>query len=133
MTRHSSSAFEVTKWEESPILGSNGGAKVTRASVQMSLDGDLAGDGIVEWLMSYGEDGTATFVGLERVVGSVQGHAGSFVLRHTGTFDGQTAKAALEVVPGSGTDALRTMKGDGTLVAGMGKDGEREITLDYEL
>ena len=78
-----------TSWDENPALDGNGGSKVTHASVKMAFAGDLEGEGTVEWLMGYGDDGTAAFVGLERVVGKVGDRSGSFVLQHTGTFDGE--------------------------------------------
>jgi hypothetical protein len=126
--------FEVTNWDESPIFETeNGSPKVTRAMVSKSFHGDIAGEGTVEWLMGYQDDGTATFVGLERIVGRLGDRAGSFVLQHKGTFDGGVAKGELMVVPGSGTEDLQGLKGEGTFEAGMGSDGVRNVTLDYDV
>ena len=83
--------------------------------------------------MGYDDEGTATFVGLERVVGSIDGKEGTFALQHVGTFDGKVAKAKLKVVPGSGTGQLSGLTGEGSFEAGMGSDGERTITLDVEV
>ena len=49
--------------------------------------------------MMYRSDGSATFVGLERVVGHVAGKAGSFVLQRTGLFENGVAKESYLVVP----------------------------------
>jgi hypothetical protein len=125
------STFEVTNWDEQAILDEGGGSKATRAIVSKSFGGDIAGNGTVEWLMGYAKDGTATFVGLERIVGRVGERAGSFLLEHTGTFDGKLAKGHVRVVPGSGTEDLSDLEGEGTFEAGMGADGERSLTLDY--
>jgi uncharacterized protein DUF3224 len=130
---HATSAFEVKNWDESPIFDENGGSKVTRATVTRAFEGDVAGEGTVEWLMGYQEDGTATFVGLERIVGRVGERAGSFVVQHTGTFDGEMAEGELLVVPGSGTEDLRGLKGEGSFKAGLGPDGTRTFTLDYDI
>jgi hypothetical protein len=131
---HAEGTFEVENWDEEPILDTgDGGAKVTRALVTKSFTGDIAGQGTVEWLMGYQEDGTATFVGLERIVGRIGERAGSFVLQHTGTFDGALAKSTIVVVPGSGTEDLRALRGEGTFEAGMGEGGERHVALDYEV
>jgi hypothetical protein len=131
---HAEGTFEVESWDESPILETgNGTPKVTRALVTKSFAGDIAGEGNVEWLMGYQDDGTATFVGLERVVGRIGERAGSFVLQHTGTFDGSVAKGTIVVVPGSGTEDLRHLKGEGSFEAGMGADGVRNVTLDYDV
>ena len=133
MSGHAKAAFEVTNWDEQPSLQADGASKVTQASVTMAFEGDLEGEGSVEWLMGYGEDGTAAFVGLERIVGTVGGRSGSFVLQHTGTFDGESAKAALAIVPGSGTGELAGIEGDGSFEAGLGSDGVRSLELDYSI
>jgi uncharacterized protein DUF3224 len=133
MATSATAAFQVTNWEEDPLLEADGGPKVTRASVTMAFEGDLEGDGTVEWLMSYDNGSTARFVGMERVVGKVGDRSGTFVLQHIGAFDGETATAELLVVPGSGTDELEGLTGEGTFEAGMGADGKRSITLEYDL
>jgi hypothetical protein len=133
MSMHAAGTFEVENWDEQAILDENGGPKATRAVVTRSFTGDVAGTGAVEWLMGYRDDGTATFVGLERVVGRLGERAGSFLLQHTGTFDGALAKGHVRVVPGSGTEDLRELKGEGSFEAGLGKDGTRSFALDYEV
>jgi Protein of unknown function (DUF3224) len=125
------STFEVTNWDEQPVLDDDGGSKATRAIVSKSFTGDVVGKGTVEWLMGYRDDGTATFVGLERIVGRVGELAGSFLLEHSGSFDGELAKGRVRVVPGSGTEDLRGLEGEGSFEAGMGADGVRTLTLDY--
>ena len=134
MPTHATAEFEITNWDESETLNADGGSKVTHASVTRAFEGDLEGEGSVEWLMGYDDAGkTANFVGLERVVGKVGGREGSFVLQENGTFDGQIAKAELTVVPGSATGELAGMQGHGTFEAGLGSDGVRRFELDYEL
>jgi hypothetical protein len=81
--------------------------------------------------MMYRGDGSAAFVGLERVVGRIAGRAGSFVLQRVGVFEGGLAKESYSVVPGSGTGELRGLRGDGTTAVGHGN--EHPMTLTYEL
>ncbi len=95
------------------------------------MTGDIAGEGHVEYLMMYRSDGSATFVGLERVVGHVAGKAGSFVLQRTGVFESGAAKESYFVIPGSGTGELRGLRGEGTSAVGHGT--EHPLTLNYEL
>src|SRR5262245_14946459 len=102
MTR-ARATFEVKTWEEKPCDPVEGAPKLTRATVTKVFHGDLEGEGKVEYLMLYREDGSASFVGLERVAGRLGGRAGSFVLQHSGTFEAGTAKTTWSVVPGSGT------------------------------
>jgi Protein of unknown function (DUF3224) len=125
--------FQIDNWDENEILEADGGSKVTRALVTRSFDGDVDGEGSVEWLMAYDDSGKATFLGLERVEATIDGKTGSFVLQHVGKFDGQTADAELLVVPGTGTGDLSGLSGEGTFEAGMGPDGERNLNLEYEL
>ena len=81
--------------------------------------------------MMYRSDGSATFVGLERIVGQVAGKTGSFVLQRTGVFENGMAKESYFVVPGSGTGDLRGLRGEGTSAVGHGI--EHPLTLNYEL
>lgn len=133
MSRHTEATFEIVDWAEDDILHADAGPKVTRAVVTMSFMGELQGEGSVEWLMSYDHEGAAHFVGLERILGRIGDDTGSFVLQHVGTFDGESAKADVLIVPGSGTDELRDLQGKGSFLAGMGPGGERSISLDYDL
>jgi Protein of unknown function (DUF3224) len=130
---HATSTFEVGGWDEQAILAENGGPKATRAVVTRSFEGDIAGEGAVEWLMGYRDDGTATFVGLERIVGRLGERAGSFLLQHTGTFDGQLARGHVQVVAGTGTEGLRDLTGEGSFEAGLGAEGTRSFELDYDV
>jgi hypothetical protein len=133
METRAMATFKIDNWDENEILQTEGGSKITNAKVSRSFDGDLEGQGSVEWLMGYGEDGTATFVGLERVVGRICNKTGTFVLQHLGTFDGQLSKAQLTIVPGSGTGDLAGLRGEGSFEAGLGPEGERSIQLDLEV
>ena len=59
-------SFEVTGWDEHAFDVHAGAAKLTRAKVAKSYRGDVAGDSVTEWLMAYGEDGSASFVGKQK-------------------------------------------------------------------
>ncbi len=132
--RKASGTFQVQSWDENPVLEANGGPKVTQTKVSMAFEGDVEGEGTVEWLMGYdGDEKTAAFVGLERVVGKIGERSGSFVLQHVGSFDGALAKSELQIVPGSGTEELDGLTGTGSFEAGMGSDGVRRFSLDYDL
>lgn len=123
-------SFEVTSWNEDPYEELDGGGKLTRASVEQTFTGDIAGDGAVQWLMSYRSDGTAHFVGLQRIRGSVGGRAGSFVIETVGEFDATEATGMWSVVAGSGTADLEGLRGAGTFRAPHGPKASFE--LDYE-
>lgn len=123
--------FAIKSWNENPYSEGQDLPKLTRATVTKTFTGDIAGEGHVEYLMMYRGDGFAAVVGLERVVGSVAGRAGSFVLQRTGVFEAGVAKESYFVIPGSGTGELRGLSGEGTSAVGHGL--EHPLTLNYEL
>src|SRR6476620_4015471 len=129
--KHTANArFAIKSWEEKPYNESTDLPKLTRASVSKTYTGDIAGEAHVEYLMMYRSDGSATFVGLERVVGQLAGKTGSFVLQRTGLFEGGQAKETYSVVSGSGTGALQGLSGEGQSSVGHGL--EHPFALDYE-
>src|SRR5262245_43798467 len=131
MKKTATARFTIKSWNENPYSEGQDLPKLTRASVTKAFTGDLEGEGHVEYLMVYRSDGSATFVGLERIVGRFRGKAGTFVLERTGQFEGGQAKESYAVVPGSGTGELRNLRGDGR--SSLGHGTEYPFTLDYEL
>src|SRR5947199_9477907 len=125
------SRFTIKSWDEKPYSENQGLPKLTRAAVTKTFTGDIAGQGHVEYLMMYRSDGSATFVGLERVVGRLGGKAGSFVLQRTGVFENGVAKESYSVISGSGTGELTGLRGEGTSAVGHGS--EHPLTLTYEM
>ena len=130
MKQTASARFAIKSWDEKPYSEDQGLPKLTRASITKTYSGDVAGEAQVEYLMMYRTDGTATFVGLERVVGRLADRAGSFVLQRTGMFEGGQAKESYSVIPGSATGELEGLLGDGTSALGHGM--EHPFTLNYE-
>ena len=130
MKKHAEATFALNAWDEKPYNDMNGVPKLTRASVTKSYQGDITGEGKLEYLMMYRDDGSASFIGLERLVGSVGGRAGTFVLQHSGTFKEGVATVALVVVLGSGTGDLHGVTGDGKFA--VGHQPPYSMTLDYD-
>ena len=123
--------FSIKSWDEKPYSEGQDLPKLTRAVVTKTFIGDIVGEGQVEYLMMYRGDGSATFVGIERVVGNVAGKAGSFVLQRTGVFENGVAKESYVVIAGSGTGELLGLRGEGTSAVGHGT--EHPLTLNFEL
>ncbi len=128
---HAKVTFKIVSWDENPFDESDDGLKLTQAHVKRSFDGDLTGTGNLMYVMTHIDSGNAVFLGYEKVVGSLGGRTGSFVLRHTGSYDGGKATAELEVVTGSGTDELVGLSGTGRFSAGHAE--EHDMPLDYEV
>jgi Protein of unknown function (DUF3224) len=120
--------FTVTSWDEETYTEREGDRKLTRAAVTQDLAGDVTGKGQVEWLMSYAEDGTAHFVGLQMFEGLIDGREGSAVLETIGDFDGKEAAWNGKVVEGSAAGEWSGMSGEGQFRAPHGN--KATFTLD---
>src|SRR4051794_9048747 len=114
--------FAINCWDEKPLSEPPDQPKLTRATVGKTYSGDIEGEGQVEYLMMYRGDGSASFVGLERIAGRIGGKSGSFVLQRTGVFEGGQAKESYSVIPGSATGGLQGLTGDGTSAVGHGME-----------
>lgn len=128
MTEENKGVFKVQSWDEKATQEMSGGAKITRAAVTQSYEGVISGHGSVEYVMFHRGDGTAIFVGMERIDGSVGGKTGTFVIRHDGTFEDDAARSQWVVIPGSGSGELEGLGGAGSFDAGHG--GEGAVTFD---
>ena len=131
MSRTANARFAIQSWDEKPYSEGQGLPRLTRATVAKTFTGDIEGEGHVEYLMMYRSDGSATFLGMERIVGRLGGKAGTFVLQRSGVFEGGLAKESYSVIAGSGTGELGGLRGEGTSAVGHGN--EHPFTLSYEL
>lgn len=131
MKKTANARFSIKSWDEKPYSEGKDLPKMTRASVDKTFTGDIDGEGHVEYVMMYRSDGTAAFVGLERITGRIAGRNGSFVLQRTGVFEGGQAKESYSVVTGSGTGELRSLRGEGT--SSVGHAADYPFALNYEL
>jgi hypothetical protein len=97
-------AFEITGWDQQPYDEPAEGPALSRATVRKRFSGALAGESVAEVLIC----GEAGYVVSERVTGTLDGRAGTFVLQHGAATDGTSFG---HVVPGSGTGALTGLRG----------------------
>ncbi len=124
-------SFEVTSWSEDPAAELVGAAKVTVASIGQRFRGGIEAETVADMVMTYRDDGTAEFVGYQRVRGRIGERAGAFVLQSIGGYDGTAARSQLTVVSGSATGSLAGLAGTGASEAPAGSTGT--FTFDYEL
>lgn len=118
------SKYEPVSYEEPPA-----GPVLSRIHVEESFSGDIEADGVVEFLQAAQPDGTASFVGIERVTGAIAGRSGTFLLQDSGTVAAGIVSGDWFVVPGSGTGELAGLRGTGGFRANLGEGAE--VTLDY--
>ena len=131
MATRATAHFQIKSWDEAPYQESEGEGKLTRASVTSVYHGDIEGDGMLVYLLAYPQASDASFVGLERIVGTLGGRSGSFVLQHSGTADANNViKGSFFVVPGSGSGDLAGLRGSGSMLL-EGQAESYPLTLDY--
>jgi hypothetical protein len=126
MSRHLEARFEIAGWDETPFDDGDEVSKLTEALVAKKYSGDVEGTSTTKWLMAYAPDKTATYIGIERIKGTVGGKRGSLVLLHDGSFQDGVATATLRVV--SGTDELTAASGSGKFRA----DPAGSVSLDLD-
>jgi hypothetical protein len=123
--------FALKRWDEKPYDEIDGGPKLTRASVLYAFDGELVGEGRLEYLMTYLADASAVFAGYQRFVGRIGAREGSFVFQHGGRFAAGLVTDTWRVVPGSGTGDLTGIQGQVEFSASH--QDLYEIIFEYDL
>lgn len=131
MSTTAKATFNMLKWDETLFHEQAGEAKMTRVHVGYNYQGDLVGESTVEYLMVYPEVGDASYVGVQRFVGTLAGKSGSFVLQHRGTANQSDVADSFEVMPGSATGELAGLRGHGTIVI-QGHAENYPFAIEYE-
>jgi hypothetical protein len=124
-----SAVITVHKYEPATYDEPAGGPVLARIHVEESFSGDISGDGVAEFLQAARADGSASFVGIERVTGTVGGREGTFLLQDAGTVEGNVVSGEWFVIPGSGTGGLAGLRGEGGFRANLGEGAQ--VHLDY--
>lgn len=110
MAKHASGTFEV---KLSPQTDDQvGDPTVGRMSIEKEFKGDLEATSRGQMLAFMTEvKGSAGYVALERVSGTLGGQSGTFALQHSGTMTRGAGQLVITVVPDSGTGALVGLAG----------------------
>lgn len=115
-----------------PQANDNGeGAILGRLIIVKQFHGDLEATCKGEMLTALtGVEGSAGYVAIEQVSGTLHGRRGTFVLQHSGTMTRGTPQLTVTVVPDSGTDQLVGLAGTMVIhIAGEEHSYEFEYTL----
>jgi hypothetical protein len=124
-----SGTFEV---KVNPQASDNvGDPTIARMSIDKQFHGDLVAASKGQ-MLAAGTDvkGSAGYVAIERVVGTLHGRSGGFTLQHTGTMTRGVPQLTVTVVPDSGTDQLVGLNGKMTINI---VDGKHFYEFDYTL
>ncbi len=122
--------FEV-KLNPQPLADKTADATLGRMSIEKQFHGDLEAASKGEMLSAgTGVKGSAGYVAIERVSGTLQGRSGVFVLQHSGTMTRGAAQLSVAVVPDSGTGELTGLAG--TMAINI-VDGKHFYDFDYTI
>ncbi len=130
MITSAAATFTLDEWDQETWDEAEG-AILAKARVVKTFSGDVEGTSVAQLLLCTAGEGSAVYVGLERIVGTVHGRTGTFVLHHTATASGGEQTGSWTVVPESGTAELWGLRGDASI--SIDADGNHLFTLDYHL
>jgi len=127
MTTHASGPFEVKLNPQTSHEASLG-----RMSIDKQYHGDLEAAGKGEMLgMMTAVKGSAGYVAMELVSGTLRGRQGTFVLQHSGTMTRGAQQLSVTVVPDSGTGQLVGLAG--TMMIKIEEGGKHFYEFEYTL
>jgi hypothetical protein len=122
--------FEV-KLQSLGFEGANEDAKLARRSIDKQLVGDLEASSVGQMLSAMtATTGSAGYVAIEMVTGTLHGKHGSFVLQHTGIMNRGAPSLLVVVVPDSGTGELTGLAGTFSINI---VDGKHHYEFAYRL
>jgi len=130
MTNRARGTFDVKVIPQAPDAAAGG--PFSRLFLDKQFHGDLEATSKGQMLgAGTAVEGSAGYVALELVNGTLSGRRGSFILQHNGTMKKGAPSMIVTVVPDSGTDQLAGLAGRMTIVIADGRHSyELEYTLD---
>lgn len=114
---------EALPWDQTA------GPALMELHLRETFTGEIDGTSPVRALQVVRGDHSARLVSLQRFSGKLGGRDGTFVLEGSEVVERGRIRATWSVVPGSGTGALKGLRGDGGFEGEFGKGSEG--TLDY--
>ena len=127
---HASGTFDVNLAPQ-PAASGIEAANLGRMTIDKRFHGDLTATSLGEMLSAGTEiAGSAGYVAIERVTGTLHGRTGSFALMHFGLMDRGTPSLRVTVVPDSGTGDLAGIRGELTIRIEQGQHG---YAFEYSL
>jgi hypothetical protein len=130
MTQHARGAFDV-KLNPLTVEHKDADERRGRMALDKRFHGDLDATGVGEMLTATGDvKGSAGYVAIERVSGTLHGRSGSFILQHSGTLTRGAPSLSITVVPDSGEGELTGIEGRMTITI---VDGAHSYEFEYRL
>jgi hypothetical protein len=130
MTQHATGTFDV-KLLPLAADAHEGKSPISRMSNDKVFHGDIEGSSQGQMLMlGTAVQGSAAYVSIEMITGTLQGRSGSFALQHNGIMTRGAGQLAITVVPDSGTGELVGLSGTFNIRI---EDRVHYYDLDYTL
>ena len=130
MTTHASGTFDV-KVTPQEANEKDPAPAVGKFSLDKQFDGDLSGTSKgVMLAMGTPASGSAGYVAMEQVTGTLNGRTGTFALQHTGTMTRGVPQLSVTVVPDSATGELAGLSGKMDIKI---TDGKHFYEFDYTI
>lgn len=130
VSEHARGTFEV-KMAPLPPDDPAADASIGRMSIDKQFHGDLEATSKGQMLSAMGSvKGSAGYVAMEKVSGTLKERRGSFVLQHSGTMNRGVPQLIVSVVPDSGTDQLTGIAGALEIII---EGRKHSYTLEYSL
>lgn len=130
MSNIATGTFEV-RLPTLPFEGEAENSPLGRRSLVKRFSGDLDAGGSGQMMMAMGQvPGSAGYVAVERVTGTLHSKAGSFLLIHRGIMNRGEQELLITVVPDSGTDTLTGITGTFRIRI---ENGVHYYEFEYEL
>lgn len=121
--------FDVTVTPQPGAVAAE--SEVGLMSIDKQFHGDIEGVSQGAMLAAMTSvSGSAGYVAIERVTGTLNGRRGSFVLQHRGIMNRGVQELSIAVIPDSGTDDLVGLAGAMTLIIA---DGMHSYDFEYTL
>ena len=131
MTQHASGSFDVKLIPQKPDSDVAQAANLGRMSIDKQFHGDLEATSKGEMIAAQTEvKGSAGYVAMERVTGTLKGRKGSFVLQHNATMNRGVPELSITVVPDSGSHELQGLIGKMNIII---SEGKHSYEFDYML
>lgn len=98
--------YHMVDWNETAVIESSDGTKVTRVEASFRYEGVLNGETRLVFHMLYETESIGRYEGYERFDGSYDGETASMWLAHRGHFDAEGVEVEVESVPDTPAGSL---------------------------
>ena len=128
---HASGYFDVTLAPQAADNPQVRTAQIDRLSIDKKYHGDVQGTSTGQMQAIRDERNTGAYIALEKVVASLHGRSGTFMLMHYGYMSlDVVGRWLIEIVPDSGTGELAGLSGTMKIIP---KDGKHYYEIEYTL